>query len=88
MSFSNKNQQEEELVEVIVDADDPSTEIFIIDGNFNRIDNGLGRLEVDLPPGLYKVKFKAGSLIEELFMTLEPGIRSMHVPAPEMAFSS
>ena len=70
-------------VQLQMRANDPATEIFVIDGNFSRIGKGLGQLVLDLNPGLYKVKFKAGSQIEEQFVTLAPGKEKVWVHATE-----
>ena len=41
-------------------------EIYLIDGHLRRIGHGVGRLKTKVSPGVYKVKFKAGSTIEDL----------------------
>lgn len=46
-------------------APTPFDEIFVIDGGFNRVTRGLGRLTATLPPGLYTIKFKSGDTIRE-----------------------
>lgn len=43
-----------------VQAADPVTEIFVVDSQFQRIAKGVGQLETVVPPGLYKVRFRAG----------------------------
>ena len=60
-------------ISVTVEAGSPATEIFIIDGSFNLGEQGLDRLETNLSPGLYKIKFKTGSMIEERHQVVEPG---------------
>jgi len=85
MSPFNESASE---VRLSVGAEDPTTQIFVIDGRFNLVSQGLGRLEEDLTPGLYKVKFKAGSVVKEVDAILEPGSETVYVPAPEMDFST
>jgi len=75
-------------VHLVVAADTPFTEIFIIDGQFRRVGKGLGNLEIDLPPGLYNVKFKSGSLIKQIPAILEQGNAEKVIRAPTMKFSS
>lgn len=70
-------------VQLQVQANNPATEIFVIDGNFTRVGKGLGQLAIDLSPGLYKVKFKTGSQIEEHFVTLAPGKEKVQVRSDE-----
>lgn len=49
------------LVELTVHAADDSTEVFVADGKFRRIADGVGRIEVSVAPGLYAVRFRAGA---------------------------
>lgn len=77
-----------EQVRVTVEAGSPATEIFIIDGSFSLVEQGLDRLETNLPPGLYKIKFKTGSLIKERHQVVEPGSDPIRVSGPEMSFST
>jgi hypothetical protein len=77
-----------EKITLIVEAGDPIVEIFVIDGQFNLVARESGYLETALPPGLYKVKFKAGTIIKETKAILEPGSGSVLVSAPELDFST
>jgi hypothetical protein len=43
-----------------VRAATPATEIFLIDHRFRRIASGIGELEHEVPPGFYKLRFRAG----------------------------
>jgi len=53
-------------------APDPGTEIFLIDDRFRRIATGLGTLELKLPPGLYKVRFRSGDLQRDRYVEVKP----------------
>lgn len=75
-------------VRLIADGQEPGTEIFVIDGKFNLVTKGIGMVEIALPPGLFKVKFKRGSVISEVDADLFPGFESVSVSAPIMEFSS
>lgn len=66
----------------------PGTEIFVIDHAFRLVDRGLDLLTASLPPGLYKVKFRQGTALEEQYVTLEPGGGSVHVSPRDLRFSS
>jgi regulator of protease activity HflC (stomatin/prohibitin superfamily) len=48
-------------VRLEIRAPEQTTEIFLIDGRFRRLASGLGELHVDVPPGLYKVRFRSGA---------------------------
>src|SRR5258708_7077147 len=74
-------------VPLTASARDLTTEIFVIDGRFNRIASGLGRVQTDVAPGMYKIKFKAGTLVREVRQAVWPG-QPVHVEAPAMEFDS
>jgi hypothetical protein len=80
--------EHDEKIEVTIEASHPATEIFVIDGNFNLVDRGLDRLKTRLLPGLYKIKFKTGSMIKEIHQVIEPSSDSIRVTGPEMRFST
>lgn len=64
-------------IRLVADAGDPMVEIFVIDPDLRLVVRSSGRLEIDLQPGIYKVKFKAGTLggsvEDEHVVALEPG---------------
>jgi hypothetical protein len=64
-------------IRLVADAGDPMVEIFVIDPDLRLVARSSGRLELDLPPGIYKVKFKAGtlggSIEDEHLVALEAG---------------
>ncbi len=75
-------------VRLIVDAGDPTTEIYVIDGLFRKQAEGLGQVDVNLPPGLHTVKYKASSLIDEVHVALEPGMDVVYAPRPTLRFAA
>src|SRR5439155_7930256 len=79
-------------VHLVADAGNPTTEIFVIDSHFQRVTEGVtgghGRLEADLDPGIYKIKFVAGFLIQEEFVALQAGNGSVIVRTPKLHFSA
>lgn len=74
----------------LVASAEEGTEIFVIDGRFRRVASALNRMETDLPPGLYTVKFKRGGALAEVDTDLLPGSGPVEVRAPqdELAFDS
>lgn len=50
----------ERRIPLQVRAADASTEVFIADGRLRRIAKGVGEASVDVPPGIYKVRFRSG----------------------------
>jgi hypothetical protein len=54
-----------------VNAADASAEISVLDGCLNRVARGIGRLEQDLAPGLYKVRVRVGPTVEDELVSLD-----------------
>lgn len=79
-------------VHLVVEAGDPTTEIFVIDSHFQRVMEGVtgghGHLEVDLDPGIYKIKFAAGFLTQEKYVALQAGRGPVIVTLPDLHFSA
>lgn len=61
-----------EPVRLVVQASDPGTEIFVVDGRLNRIASGSGYLDVEVEPGLYKVRLRSGSTQRDELVSVEP----------------
>src|SRR5687768_9266727 len=64
------------------------SEIFVIDGEFNLKARGVGQLQRDLEPGLYKLKFREGTLIQEVHIAVESGGDPLEHTSPPMLFAS
>jgi hypothetical protein len=54
-------------------ADAPTTEIFLMDAGLARLASGVGVLHWWGPPGLYKLRFRAGDTQLDRLVELEPG---------------
>jgi hypothetical protein len=83
----SKSESTPAKVTLVVTAD-PGTEIFIIDHSFKLVERGFGSMSRDLEPGVYKIKFRAGSLTKEVNQVIEPSPGKVVVHSPPMAFSS
>jgi hypothetical protein len=68
-------------------ASDSGTEIFVVDGDLQLVDRGIGRLVTKpLDPGIYKIKARAGVETREQYVVLSgPG---QTVILPQFAFAS
>ena len=66
---------------------DSATEIFVLDGALNLVHRGLGELHTQLVPGLYKVKFKLGPVVQEQHLFIEPGSQPVQLTAPALSFT-
>src|SRR4051812_25637258 len=67
-----------------VTAENPAVRITVIDGDLAPVEKGVGvgRLELDLVPGIYGVRFQAGASVYEETVVLRPGAtENVHVDA-------
>lgn len=79
--------QRSSLVRLVITAP-PGTDIFVIDSQFHALAHEGRRLDLQLMPGIYKVKFQAGSAVQEQHVVLEPGAGVVELQAPPLAFQS
>ena len=84
----SRSANAEAMVRLTINAGDPAAEIFVIDGQFGLVAQGLGYMETTVAPGLYKIKFKAGSLIKEVHQIVPPDRKWVTVNEDPLPFSS
>ncbi|MGA2609192.1 MAG: hypothetical protein ABSH01_17255 [Terriglobia bacterium] len=78
--------EESKVVRLQVRAADSETEIFIIDGQFHLRDRGVGSLDTQLEPGIYKLKASTGGVTQEQHVVLRDKEVSLNLPP--LAFAS
>lgn len=66
---------------------DHSTETFIIDHAFNLVARGVGRMHCELPPGIYKLKYRNGGALQQTLLEVSVGSPPIAVTAPSLAVS-
>ena len=77
---------ESALRTLIADSGVPACEVIVLDGNFAPVERGVGRIEVRLRPGLYKVRYKIGRTVTDSnVIELEPGSKPYFVPIPRLS---
>jgi hypothetical protein len=76
-----------EKVKFIVKADS-GTETFIVDQTLELKKRGVGSFSTELNPGIYKIRFRAGSLIKEIRQEVKPGSSPVEITPPPLKFSS
>jgi len=86
MSTSEIDKPNGQKVTLTVRTVDPETEIFIIDGEFQLVARGVGFLQVQIQPGIYKVKYRAGAVTDERLVLAKD--RPIEVSVPQLSFSS
>ena len=72
-------------VRLTVTARDRAAEIFVIDSKLDRVDRGIGSVITHQPPGVYKLKVRAGQATHEELVVLEkaPVVRVLdHLSIP------
>jgi hypothetical protein len=77
----------EYMSELIIKSEDTATEIWVSDGQFCTVANGLGHLDVQLVPGIYRVRAATGSQRWEDLVALQPGQVS-NIQIPRLPFNS
>lgn len=76
---------ETELRTLIADSGVPACEVIVLDGKFAPVAFGVGKAEVRLPPGFYKVRYKIGRTVTDSdVIELEPGSAPYVVPIPKL----
>ncbi|HMQ56282.1 MAG TPA: hypothetical protein PKD98_29650, partial [Anaerolineae bacterium] len=76
------------LVRLTVESDSPGAEITLFDGGLNPAGQGLELLATKVPPGLYKLSFRAGDGGRSLYQVVEPNSEPLVISGPELTFSS
>ncbi|MBK1722142.1 hypothetical protein CKO23_07720 [Thiocystis violacea] len=69
-------------------AADEATEIFLMDASLKRIASGLGRLDMQVMPGLYKVRFRSGATQQDQLVEVAPGGAGVEVSGDPVRFHS
>jgi len=75
-------------IKVVADSGFPTVVVTIMDCAYEPIVQGVGRLKVELQPGLYKVRYATGNDIVETVFELEAGQKVFTLPRPNLPISS
>jgi hypothetical protein len=67
---------------------EPATEIFILDHEFRLRARGVGQVKTSVEPGLYKIKYRAGSRIVETHEEITGSAGTAHFKAPDVPYYS
>ena len=73
-----------------VSAADQASEVFVIDGQFKVLARGIQRVELRVPPGIYRAKVRVGNKQSEKLFSVEPSEPDNHklVELDAIEFSS
>lgn len=69
-------------VRLEVTAADAATELYVIDGDFNLIDRGIGAKVFEVTPGIYKIKARSGIQQEERLVIVRGDEKVEFAPLP------
>jgi len=73
MSASDAGAAAEVTARIELGAANPSLELTVVGADFNPVAAGIGRLEANVPPGIYQIVTRAGPAVERRLVSLEPG---------------
>lgn len=73
---------------VTVEVFDRAASLEILDGEFQVVARGFGRLEAELAPGLYKARASVGAAVQERIFAVEEGAPPMPVTLDPVRFAS
>ncbi|HYC93411.1 MAG TPA: hypothetical protein VEO54_29665 [Thermoanaerobaculia bacterium] len=69
-------------VRLEVTAADAATELYVIDGDFNLVDRGIGSKVFQVTPGIYKIKARSGIQQEERLVIVRGDEKVEFAPLP------
>jgi len=69
---------------VTIDTETPGTEIFIIDANGTVVARSVRTLECQLPPGLYKIRYRVGDYVTDKLEEIPVGQGEFRISTPEL----
>ncbi len=59
-----------------------ATEVFLVNHAFELVARSVGSLDVQVPPGVYKIKFRRGNAVSQETLVLPPDTPAVDVTAP------
>jgi hypothetical protein len=74
--------------QLFVDTETPGTEIMIIDSEGKVLDVGVQRMARELPPALYKIRYRVGNQVADQIFELPPGIGQFELKVPQLPILS
>src|SRR4051794_27982302 len=76
-----------ELIRLDVPAAE-GVEVSVADHEFVTLGSGTGGVSVDVAPGVYSIRYVAGSTVKQDLVTVPPGGQHVSLPAPALQFNS
>ena len=73
---------------ITVEVDDLASWLEILDGGFQVVAEGFGKIKSELPPGLYKARSQVGASVQEKIFAIDEGSSPPAVRLPPVNFPS
>jgi hypothetical protein len=70
-------------INVTADAGYPNAEITLFDSGYRIQQRSVGKLNLALAPGFYKIRYRAGNSVHENLFEVEPGAGDLNIPPPK-----
>lgn len=78
----------EHKVRLEVRAGNPATEIFVSDSSFRRIGKGVDSLDLEVPPGYYKVRYRIGTSQRDELIEVPASDEPVRIEGKPVAYES
>jgi len=88
MTQSASDVAASDKVPLAVVAAERTTEIFLIDGSLTRVASAIGRLDTEVVPGIYKIRYRSGNVTRDELIEVPPGGFSEPVTGRPMRFAT
>jgi len=75
----------DQRVALVAPAGSPTAAMYVYDHDYRVVAGGVGTLRASLPPGIYKIRYEAGSTSAESLFELPQGAGELRLPAPKLA---
>src|SRR5438105_3348078 len=76
------------LRKLIIDTKTPAAEVTLINSNGQSIASGVSKLILDLPPALYKIRYRVGDRVVDQLVELSEDEPELNVAVPALPILS
>lgn len=84
----DRSVKEMPIASVALSAQDPGTQIRVIDAERGLVVEGIGRIETQLPLGQYTARFRLGDAVRDQAFTVAAHVSQLAIDQPSLQFSS
>lgn len=84
----DRSAKETPIASVTLSAQDPGTQIRVVDDERSLVVEGIGRIETQLPLGQYTARFRLGDAIHDQAFAVAADVTKLAIDQPSLQFSS